>query len=136
MNTFQNIELMTIGQLIEDLAEFEEEYSDWDVVCWTPDKKTCYITRMEFDKDGALCLCLKEDDEDTYNVSMLIEELNEYNEDTFVYVAARGLYLCIETNINGTIFSEDLDENSDIDIVACNSQIIGAYKDDSYNDND
>ena len=33
-------DLMTVGQLVEDLAEFEEEYSDWDVVCWTPDSGT------------------------------------------------------------------------------------------------
>lgn len=126
MNTDK--ELMTIGQLIEDLAEFEEEYSDWDVVCWTPDGEPCYINEAEPDEDGDLCLSLDEDGDETYDVASLIEVLGEYGDDTPVYVAARGLYLNIEEKPDSTVFEEDCDEVSDIDIVACRSSVFGEYE--------
>lgn len=126
MNTDK--ELMTVGQLVEDLAEFEEEYSDWDVVCWTPDGEPCYINDAKPDEDGDLCLSLDEDYSDTYDVTSLIEVLGEYGDDTSVYVAARGLYLNIEEKADSTVFGEDCDEVSDIDIVACQGSIFGKYE--------
>lgn len=128
-------ELMTVGQLIEDLAEFEEEYSDWDVVCWTPDGEPCYINDAEPDEDGDLCLILDEDCSDTYDVASLIEVLEEYDDDTPVYVAARGLYLNIEEKPDSTVFEEDCDEESDIDIVACRGSVFGEYEDE-YDDDE
>lgn len=120
-------DLMTVGQLAEDLAEFEEEHSDWDVVCWTPDGKPCYINEAEPDEDGDLCLSLDEDE--AYDVATLIELLGEYDDDTPVYVAARGLYLNIEEMPDSTVFEEDCDEVSDIDIVACRGSVFGEYED-------
>lgn len=127
-------ELMTIGRLVEDLAEFEEENSDWDVVCWTPDGEPCYINDAEPDEDGDLCLSLDEDYSDTYNVASLIEVLGEYGDDTPVYVAARGLYLNIEEKPDSTVFEEDCDEVSDIDVVACSGSVIGEYEDECDDD--
>lgn len=127
-------ELMTIGQLVEDLAEFEEEYSDWDVVCWTPDGKPCYINEAEPDEDGDLCLSLDEDGDETYDVATLIEVLGEYDDDTPVYVAARGLYLNIEAKADCTVFAEGCDEVSDIDIVACRGSVFGEYEDECDDD--
>lgn len=127
-------ELMTIGRLVEDLAEFEEEYSDWDVVCWTPSGEPCYINDAEPDEDGDLCLSLDEDFSDTYDVASLIEVLGEYGDDTPVYVAARGLYLNIEEKADSTVFEEDCDEESDIDVVACRGSVIGEYEDECDDD--
>lgn len=121
-------DLMTVGQLVEDLAEFEEEYSDWDVVCWTPDGKPCYINEAEPDEDGDLRLSLDENGDETYDVATLIEVLGEYDDDTPVYVAARGLYLNIEEKADSIVFEEDCDEVSDIDIVACQGSIFGKYE--------
>lgn len=121
-------DLITVGQLIEDLAEFEEEYSDWDVVCWTPDGEPCYINEAELDEDGDLCFSLDEDGDETYDVESLIEVLGEYDEDTPIYVAARGFYLNIEEKADSTVFEEDCDEASDIDIVACRGSIFGEYE--------
>lgn len=123
-------EFMTVGQLVEDLAEFEEEYSDWDVVCWTPDGEPCYINDAEPDKDGDLCLSLDEDYSDTYNVVSLLKVLGEYGDDTPVYVVARGLYLYIEEKADSTIFKEDCDEDSDIEIVSCRGRAFGNYSED------
>lgn len=130
MNAPDNIELLTVGQLVEELAEFEEEYSDWDVVCWTPDGDPCYPTSVGLDENGDLCIALKQDDGENYNVSMLLEELDEYDEGTLVYVKACGLYLNIEVNEDGTIFEEDYDEESDIDVIACHGCIFDEYEDD------
>lgn len=127
-------ELMTVGQLVEDLAEFEEEYSDWDVVCWTPDGEPCYINDAEPDEDGDLCLSLNEDGDETYDVATLIEVLGKYGEDTPVYVAARGFYLNIEAKADSTVFKEDCDEVSDIDIVACRGSVFGEYEDECDDD--
>lgn len=122
-------DLMTVGQLAEDLAEFEEEHSDWDVVCRTPYGEPCYINEAEPDEDGDLCLSLDEDGDETYDVATLIEVLGEYDDDTPVYVAVRGLYLNIEAKPDSTVFEEDCDEVSDIDIVACRGSIFGKYED-------
>ena len=127
-------DLMTVGQLAEDLAEFEEEYSDWDVVCWTPDGKPCYINEAEPDEDGDLCLSLNEDGYGTYDVATLIEVLGEYDDNTLVYVAARGLYLNIEEKADSTVFEEDCDEESSIDIVACRGSVFGEYEDECDDD--
>lgn len=128
MKTSKDIELLTVGQLLEELAEFEEEYSDWDIVCWTPNGEPCYPTNVELDEDGDLCIAFREDDGENYDVGMLLEELDEYDEDTSVYVAARGLYLNIKEHRDGSIFTEDCDEFSDIDVIACRGNIIGEYE--------
>lgn len=134
----EDTELLTVGQLLEELAEFEEDYYDYDVVCWTPDREPCFPTSVELDGEGDLCISLKEDDGENYSVGMLLEELDKYDPDTRVYVAARGLFLNIEVKNDNTIFYEDLDEESDIEVVACDSIIFGKYEDESsdYEDDD
>lgn len=136
MKTTEDTELLTVGQLLEELAEFEEDYSDYDVVCWTPDHEPCFPTSVELDEDGDLCISLKEDDGENYNVGMLLEELQEYDEDTLVYVAARGLLMNIEVKNDYTIFYEDLDEESDIEVVACDGIVFGEYEDEWEEDDD
>lgn len=134
----EDTELLTVGQLLEELAEFEEDYYDYDVVCWTPDREPCFPTSVELDGEGDLCISLKEDDGENYSVGMLLEELDKYDPDTRVYVAARGLFLNIEVKNDNTIFYEDLDEESDIEVVACDGIIFGKYEDESsdYEDDD
>lgn len=127
-------ELMTVDQLVEDLAEFEEEYSDWSVVCWTPSGEPCYINDAEPDEEGDLCLSLDEDGDEVYDVASLIEVLGEYGDDTPVYVAARGLYLNIEAKADSTIFKEDHDEESDIEVVACRTSVIDKCDEEDTND--
>lgn len=134
----EDTELLTVGQLLEELAEFEEDYYDYDVVCWTPDREPCFPTSVELDGEGDLCISLKEDDGENYSVGMLLEELDKYDPDTRVYVAARGLFLNIEVKNDNTIFYEDLDEESDIEVVASDGIIFGKYEDESsdYEDDD
>lgn len=132
MKTDKN--MVTVGQLLEDLSEFEEEYSDWDVVCWTPDGEPCYLNECETDEESELCLSFDEDGDETYDVATLIEVLDEYDDDMPVYVAARGLSLNIKKKSDSSIFEEDCDEVSDIDIVACRSSVIG--KDENESDDD
>jgi hypothetical protein len=136
MSTTEDTELLTVGQLVEELAEFEEDYYDYDVVCWTPDHEPCFPTSVELDGDGDLCISLKEDDGENYNVGMLLEELSKYDEDTPVYVAARGLLMNIEVKNDYTIFYEDLDEESDIEVVACDGIVFGEYEDEWEEDDD
>ena len=132
--TTEDTELLTVSQLLEELAEFEEDYYDYDVVCWTPDREPCFPTCVELDGDGDLCISLKEDDGENYSVGMLLEELDKYDPDTRVYVAARGLFLNIEVKNDNTIFYEDLDEESDIEVVACDGIIFSKYEDESSDD--
>ena len=134
--TTEDTELLTVSQLLEELAEFEEDYYDYDVVCWTPDREPCFPTCVELDGDGDLCISLKEDDGENYSVGMLLEELDKYDPDTRVYVAARGLFLNIEVKNDNTIFYEDLDEESDIEVVACDGIIFSKYEDESSDDED
>lgn len=134
---YNSIELTSVGQLVEDLAEFEEEYSDWDVVCRTPDGKPCYINEIEADEDGNLLISMNEDVDETYDVATLLEVLGEYDDDTLIYVAARGLYLSIDAKSDSTIFEEDHDEESDIEIVSCRTSVIDkCNKEDTYDDID
>lgn len=125
-----NTTLIAVGLLTEDLAEFEEEYSDRDVVCWTPDGKPCYINDAELDEDGDLCLSLDEDYSDTYDVAALLEVLGEYDDNTPVYLTARGLYLNIKDKNDSTIFKEDCDRDNDTEIISCCTSILGSYKED------
>ena len=134
--TTEDTELLTVSQLLEELAEFEEDYYDYDVVCWTPDREPCFPTSVELDGEGDLCISLKEDDGENYSVGMLLEELDKYDPDTRVYVAARGLFLNIEVKNDNTIFYEDLDEESDMEVVACDGIIFSKYEDESSDDED
>ena len=129
-------DMITVGQLAEDLAEFEEEYSDWDVVCWTPNGAPCYLNVAELDEDGDLCLSLDEDGDGTFDVATLLGVLDEYDDDTCIYVAARGLFLDIEEKPDTTVFEEDCDEESDIEIVACRGSVFGEYEDGDWDDNE
>lgn len=131
MKSQENLELITVGQLVEELAEFEEEYSDYDVVCWTPNHEPCYINDVEPDEDGDLCASIQDNEVGSYNVATLIEVLGEYSDDTPVYVAGRGFYLNIDVKPDSTIFDEDCDEDSDIEVVACNGTIFGKYDEES-----
>lgn len=123
-------DLITVGKMVEELAMYEES-SDLYFVCWTPDHLPCYPTIVELDEDGDLCICLDEDKGENYDVGMMLAELEKYDDDVKVYVAARGLYMNIDSK--NEVFFEDNDEYSDHDVIACNGKIFGKYK---YNDPD
>lgn len=116
-----SIDLITVGQLVEDLANFEEEYSGRDVAFWNESHEPCYPTSMKLDEDGDLCI-YQDEDVENYFVGSLLEELGEYDEDVLVYVDARGQYLAIDGGEE--CFYEDVDEDSDIEIIACNTRLI------------
>lgn len=91
-----DIELTTIGQLVEYLTEIENECMDWDVVCIAPDGTSCHITSLELDEDGILCIGVDDyeyDIDDCYSVDILLNELQTYNEQTRVYIAGHNQYL-------------------------------------------
>lgn len=101
MNTDKD--LLTVGQLLEKLAELEEENMDWDVVCNAPGDVSCYVINLDLDEDGDLCIDLEDseyDRSDGYTVDMLLDELKKYKKNTRVYLAGLGMYLTWEEGLS------------------------------------
>lgn len=124
MNTDKD--LLTVGQLLEKLAELEEENMDWDVVCNAPDGKLGYVTCLELDEDGDLCIGLDDsefDRSDGYTVYMLLDELKEYKKNTRVYLAGLGMYMTWE---EGLSYDDEYEE------VGFDGIAIGQYKEQNH----
>lgn len=119
------VKFMTVGRLLKELEKLDEEQLDYDFLCWTPDGDPCYPTGVDFDDNDDLCISMSDDDEDILNVEMLISELNEVIDEVRVYVAAYGLFMTIEENADGTIFTTDRYE------VSCHGSVFGEYEEDS-----
>lgn len=105
-----DIELTTIGQLVEYLTEIEDECMDWDVVCIAPDGTSCHITSLELDENGILCIGVDDseyDIGDCYSVDILLNELQTYNEQTRVYIAGHNQYLKWE---DGPLYDDENEE--------------------------
>ena len=112
-----DIELTTIGQLVEYLTEIENECMDWDVVCIAPDGTSCHITSLELDEDGILCIGVDDyvyDMDDCYSVDILLNELQTYNEQTRVYIAGHNQYM---KWVDGPLY-EDENEEVGFDCIA------------------
>lgn len=117
METTGDIELMTVGQLKENLSELEDECMEWYVVCIAPDGTPCHITSLALDEDGDLCIALDDseyDIGDCYTVDMLLDEFKTHKEETRVYLAGHGLYM----KLDDVLLSDDENEEIGFDGVA------------------
>lgn len=119
-------DMMAMGFLFEELGDYEEDYSDCMVACYTPDHKPCFITSVEPDEDGDLCLRSKPYEE-SFTVETLLEELGKYDRDVGVYVAASGLYMNVLDD-HGIVFFESTESGHDI--VACEGVVFAPNPED------
>ena len=125
MKTPENIKLATVGQLLGELKEYEEEHWDLCVVAWTEDDHTLGVVGIGKDKDGDLRIEVEEVDavlEGIWSVSDVIGSLEDYGKDTRVYLAGHGLYFAIDSE--GGVFTESDDD----DVVGCYATVFGEYE--------
>lgn len=123
----RNVKLKNVGQLVNALKQYNLACGDYDIMFWGYKHLPCYPTSIEFDVHGRICLRLKSDDGVNYNVSSLLQELQLYDENVEVYVAARGCFLNIKGKGN-SFFYNDTDIYSDNDVIACDTTKIGEYE--------
>lgn len=125
MKTKENIKLITVGRLLKELKEYSEECPDYEMVCSTPDDRTFGIDGTWRDKDGDLCV-LVVDPEDTmagvveeaYTVEMLLQDLEECDESTRVYLKGGGLFMNVKPCGDCEIFDEGEDEELWFEVTA------------------
>ena len=125
MKTPENIKLTTVGQLLGELKEYEEDRWDLCVVAWTEDDHTLGVVGIGKDKDGDLRIEVEEADdvlEGIWSVSDVISSLEDYDRDTRVYLAGHGLYFAIDSE--GGVFTESDDD----DVVGCYVAVFGEYE--------
>lgn len=124
MKKDKEIKLMTVGKIIRELTEFEKKHSEDDVACCLPDDSMGYVVGTELDEDGDACVFLDETYEDSgcYNVEMLCNELQDYDQKACIYMKGCGLLLSFE-DCNGLF-----EYNEDEDAIFCSGIKIGKYK--------
>lgn len=127
MKTTESITFTTVGKLLEELNGYNEESLDYSVAVWVPDDddSNYCIVSTALDEDGDLCIDLEEMQwsEGYYDVQELIDELEEYDKDTKVYLAGCGLYLNFEQE--GGVFCEP---SGDDEIVGSYASVFGHYE--------
>ena len=89
---------MTVRKIIKELTKLGKTHSEDDVACCLPDNSISYVVGTEPDEDGDVCICLDEVYEDSgcYNVEMLCNELQSYDQKAHVYMKGCGLLLGFE----------------------------------------
>lgn len=115
---------MTVRKIIKELTKLGKTHSEDDVACCLPDNSIGYVVGTEPDEDGDVCIFLDEVYEDSgcYNVEMLCNELQSYDQKAHVYMKGCGLLLGFEDH---TCLFE---YNEEEDFVYCESIKIGTYK--------
>lgn len=126
MKTYKGVEFVTVGDLTRELKEFKKEHSEDEVVCDMPDEDTCYVSGIEVDDDGDLCIYLDDEEYDGayYDVSMLLAELEDYNPQTKAYMVGCDKYLTFRFFGENHIFAYD--EGNDT--VGCDGTVFGDIK--------
>ncbi len=125
MTTNENISFTTVGRLLTELKKFEKKWNDY-VSVWIPDGSTLGIIGMGFDKDGDLRIELEEQEdvlEGFWTVDDTIHALKQYQNDINVYFSGCGLYFCLETNHDGSIFMDGDDDY----VIGCYAYAFGKY---------
>ena len=131
MKKTENTKLITVGQLVKELAGYEKKHWDWNVeitaegVEGEEEAPTCIITGMGLDEDGDLRIEIEEEwaGGGDYYVGELLEQLRDFNADTRVYLAGGGLLFSIDSQ--GGIFAET---DEDDDTLSCYATAFGEYK--------
>ena len=131
MATLESDNLITIERLISELKKFEERHPDSEVTCCLPDDTLCYSINTRQDEDGKVCLRFEEEEFDrySYDVDMLLSDLERYDRLSKVYMEACGFFMTFSVSNDGSFLSyEDAD-----DIVTCDGMVIGEYEEEEYN---
>ena len=125
MKTTESIKLTTVGQLLDELKEYEEERWDLSVVAWVEDDHTLGVVGMGKDKDGDLQIGVEEVEdvlEGIWTVADVIDSLERNGEDVRVYLTGHGY--CFAIDNEGCIFTESDDD----DMIGCDATVIGKYE--------
>lgn len=131
MKKTENTKLITVGELVKELAGYEKKHWDWNVeitaegVEGEEEDPTCIITGMGLDKDGDLRIEIEEEwaGGGDYYVGELLEQLKDFDAGTRVYLAGGGLLFSIDSQ--GGIFAET---DEDGDTLSCYATAFGEYK--------
>ena len=127
MKTTENVRFTTVGKLLKELKEYDEESREYSVAVWIPDddESNFCVVSMALDDDGDLCIDLEDMSwsEGYFNVQELIDELEGYDKKTKVYLAGCGLYLSFEEE--GGIFCEPSDDDG---VVGGYATVFGHYE--------
>lgn len=131
MKKTDNTKLITVGELVKELAGYEKKHWDWIVeitaegVEGEEEDPTCIITGMGLDEDGDLRIEIEEEwaGGGDYYVGELLEHLRDFDAGTRVYLAGGGLLFSI--NSDGGIFA---DSDEDDDTLSCYATAFGEYE--------
>ncbi len=131
MKKTENTKLITVGELVKELAGYEKKHWDWNVeitaegVEGEEEDPTCIITGMGLDEDGDLRIEIEEEwaGGGDYYVGELMEQLRDFDASTRVYLAGGGLLFSIDSR--GGIFAET---DEDDDTLSCYATAFGEYE--------
>ena len=131
MKKTDNTKLITVGELVKELAGYEKKHWDWIVEITTEGVKgeeedpTCIITGMGLDEDGDLRIEIEEEwaGGGDYYVGEILEQLRDFDASTRVYLAGGGLLFSIDSQ--GGIFAET---DEDDDTLSCYATAFGEYE--------
>ena len=131
MKKTENTKLITVGELVKELAGYEKKHWEWNVeitakgVEGEEEDPTCIITGMGLDKDGDLRIEIEEEwaGGGDYYIAELLEHLREFDAGTRVYLAGGGLLFSIDSQ--GGIFAET---DEDDDTLSCYATAFGEYE--------
>ena len=118
--------LLTVGELLKELAQIDDKYLNYNVVCWGSDGLTYCIVGYELDTDGDLRIELDTEAEDggDEDVDMFLSALGSYDKNIKVYFAACGLHLVLDFNRDGSAFSENVED----EVIGCYVKALGEYE--------
>ncbi|MEE3390272.1 MAG: hypothetical protein VZR28_03675 [Candidatus Cryptobacteroides sp.] len=131
MKKTNNTKLITVGELVKELAGYEKKHWDWNVeitaegVEGEEEDPTCIITGMGLDEDGDLRIEIEEEwaGGGDYYVGEILEQLRDFDASTRVYLAGGGLLFSIDSQ--GSIFAET---DEDDDTLSSYDTAFGEYK--------
>ena len=130
MKKTDNTKLITVGELVKELAGYDKKHWDWNVEITAEgvegeEDPTCIITGMGLDEDGDLRIEIEEEwaGGGDYYVGGLLEQLRDFDASTRVYLAGGGLLFSIDSQ--GGIFAET---DEDDDTLSCNATAFGEYE--------
>ena len=132
MKKTDNTKLITVGELVKELAGYEKKHWDWNVEITTDEPigeeedMPCIIIGMGLDSDGDLRIDIEDEwaGGGDYYVGELLEQLRDFDASTRVYLAGGGLLFTIDNR--GGIFAET-DEDED-DTLCCYATAFGEYE--------
>ena len=126
MKDIADINFITVGKLVEELKGYGKDYPEYVLNIVIPDGSVLNVMSTGLDKEGDLSIEVDEDpDEGYYDVQMLIDDLESYDENTRVYMEGCGLLFTFNVHPDGSVLSEPNDED---ETVGCDAFAFGEYK--------